>query len=102
MSLKLSREETASSKEILDIFELSRLNNHREVVHLLEEAQSESYDLVNERDSRGRTALHISAACGANETTAALLRFSADVSLQDWVRIAPYPTTHVPGVLYPL
>lgn len=72
----------------MDIFELAKENRHKEILNLIEDTRLVDEDavmlLVNERDDRGRTPLHIGATLGCNETVLVLLRSSADHTLLDW------------------
>ena len=72
----------------MDIFQLARENRHQEILALIEDTRIVDDDavmlLINERDDRGRTALHIAATHGCNEAVVILLRSSADHALLDW------------------
>lgn len=72
----------------MDIFSLCRLNRDL-LLDLLEETRGiDEYaleTLLCERDDRGRTALHIAATYGCDETLLLLLNYGSDHTLQDWV-----------------
>jgi ankyrin repeat protein len=70
------------------IFNLAKENQSVELQKLIDNTRLVDEDavlsLINERDEKGRTALHLCATYACDESAVVLLRSGADHSLPDW------------------